>query len=274
MGDEGSSTPGGRRKRRDGVVWIVVSGLLLPASWLGWLLSAVAQSTGPMNERTTIAQKAVGDIWLVVMAAGIPFGLAVWLFVRGRIDHRTTWVGPVGCLVIAVLALGTTGVAAHSSVQRWHEDRTARAQPLTSLEVSRTPAQAAEELGTIGRSTVRALDADPAVGHVYERAEPCQLSNRHAGRYRVFQYVPPPPDDSGSPSARATPAEIGAAAVTERTRAAVGELAHQGLTPGEPDDRRIHLSGDGWLASADVTVDATVASVWIETTCLAPEAAR
>ncbi len=63
-------------RRRNGIWWIVASGLLLPAGWVMWLLVALAGYNGAGNSTHTLSNQTIGSIVVTVVCAGVP--LAGW----------------------------------------------------------------------------------------------------------------------------------------------------------------------------------------------------
>lgn len=258
----------------NGVGWIVVSGLLLPAGWFAWLMLALAGDFGPEEQRPGLAAQTGTSVVITLITAGIPAAVGVVLLIRRRTDRSITWVGPVACLVIAVLGLGTTGFATVSLGRQWHADSQQRAAPLTALETSRTPDQAARDLKTLGKRSVEALGGDFAAGDVGAWQDSCPLSNLQRGTTSHWHWGwSSVPDDVPQGKADEEASHLPEDQVVARTAAIRALLEDAGLTA-EPLDTGLILNSRGWLQQATVRVTSTEQGVGLDTVCLARNGAK
>lgn len=259
----------------NGVGWIVVSGLLLPAGWLAWLMLALAGDFGPEDQRPGLGAQTVTSVVITLVTAGVPAAVAVVLLLRRRTDRSVTWVGPVACLVIAVLGLGTTGFATVNVGRQWHADTQRRAAPLTALETSRTPDQAAQDLRALGERSVSALGGDLAAGDVDAWEDSCALSNLQRGTCRHWDWSwSSVPEDVPQGTADEEASHLPADEVVARTAGVRALLEDAGLHGEDPLDTGLTLRGDGWLQQGWVRLTSTDQVVGLESTCLASEGAQ
>lgn len=257
-------------KRHNGIGWIVASGLLLPAGWVSWLLVALAGYSGTGDSHRSLAAQTIGSAVATLVCAGVPIAGTVLLLRRRRRDRSVTLVGPVGCIVFAVVAAGTLGYPTARVAQSWAADEHRRAQPLTALETSRTQAQAEADLADVGERAVRALGEDVGAGKPHLSTRDCSLSNLQQGTEYWWDWsVTSVPADDPRSEAEQEADELPAAEV-ERRMAPVREVFRDaGLREADPYDWDLRTLGDGWLTEAYAAVTEVSADVSLETTCFA-----
>lgn len=257
-------------RRRNGIWWIVASGLLLPAGWIAWLLVALAGYSGAGNSTHSLAEQTMGSIVVTVVCAGVPLTGVVVLLVQRRRDRSVTLVGPVACAVFAVLAAGTLGYPTAGVARSWTADEERRAQPLTELETSRSQAEAERDLADVGERAVRALGEDLRTGEVGRSTRGCPLSNLEQGTQYTWHWsaTSVPEGDRRSDAERA--ADELPADELERRIAPVREVLRDvGLRDADAYGWDVREVGDGWLQEAYAGVTKVSGDVSIETTCLA-----
>jgi hypothetical protein len=257
-------------RRRNGIWWIVASGLLLPVGWIAWLLVALAGYNGAGNSTHSLAAQTIGDVIVTVVCAGVPLTGVVVMLVQRRRDRSFTLVGPVACAVFAVLAAGTLGYPTTGVAKSWAADAERRAQPLTELETSRTQSQAEQDLAGGGDRAVRALGEDVRSRDVVEVTLECPLSNLQQGTQYTWRWSVPS-DPKGEPQTDAMrEADQLPGDEVERRLAPVREVFRDaGLRDADPYGWDIRALGDDWLAEANASVTRTSGDVMLETTCLA-----
>jgi hypothetical protein len=257
-------------ERHDGIGWIVLSGLVLPVGWIVWLYLAFDAALRSEVTRPTLAAQTVGDGIITFICAGTPLAGAILLLLRRRRDRSVTMVGPVACIVFALLGFGTVGTATVVLAGEWANDVHRRAQPLTPLETRLTPAQAEQDLSAVGERAVRALGAEVSDGEANPYTRECVLSNLHRGTEYIWQWDDTPePDDEQGPDAGASARSLSAAEVDRRTAAAQDVLVDAGLGKANLDGDTVRLIGNGWLSESTISVSERSSLVTVETTCLA-----
>jgi hypothetical protein len=257
-------------KRRNGIWWIVVSGLLLPAGWIAWLLVALAGYSGAGNSTHSLAAQTTGSVVVTVVCAGVPLAGVVVLLVQRRRNRSVTLVGPVACAVFAVLAAGTLGYPTVGVAEASAADAERRAQPLTALETSRTQAEAEQELAAVGERAVRALGQDVRPGDVEQFTRGCPLSNLQRGtEYTWRWHVPSDPEDEPQTDAEREADRLPDDEVERRLTPVREVFRDAGLRDAEPYGWDIRALGDDWLAEANAGVTKESGDVMVETTCLA-----
>ncbi len=259
-------------RRRNGIWWIVASGLLLPAGWIAWLLVALAGYNGAGNSTHTLSNQTIGSIVVTVVCAGVPLTGLVLLLVQRRRDRSVTLVGPIGCAVFVVLAAVTLGYPTTRVAQSWAAEEEQRAQPPTATETSRTPAQAERDLAAVGERAVRAMGGDPETGDVVQFPRGCSLSNLERGTEYTWRWsFPADADADDEPQTEADrKADLLPQDQAEARLAPVREVfLDAGLRDADPLGWDIRAVGDDWLAEGNAGVTRTSGDVMIETTCLA-----
>ncbi|MCM3521508.1 hypothetical protein [Curtobacterium sp. P97] len=259
-------------RRRNGIWWIVASGLLLPAGWIAWLLVALAGYNGAGNSTHTLSGQTGGSIVVTVVCAGVPLTGLVLLLVQRRRDRSVTLVGPIGCAVFVVLAAVTLGYPTTRVAQSWAAEEEQRAQPPTATETSRTPAQAERDLAAVGERAVRAMGGDPETGDVVQFPRGCSLSNLERGTEYTWRWsFPADADADDEPQTEADrKADLLPQDQAEARLAPVREVfLDAGLRDADPLGWDIRAVGDDWLAEGNAGVTRTSGDVMIETTCLA-----
>ncbi|MGN7192521.1 hypothetical protein [Curtobacterium sp. MCBA15_004] len=259
-------------RRRNGIWWIVASGLLLPAGWIAWLLVALAGYSGAGNSTHSLSTQTTGSIVVTVVCAGVPLTGVVLLLVQRRRDPSVTLVGPVACAVFAVVAAVSLGYPTVEVAKHWTADAERRAQPLTALETSRTQAQAERDLAELGERAVRALGEDPGAGEVGLFSRGCPLSNLERGTEYTWRWSSPGEregeDEPGTEADRT--ADLLPQDEAERRLAAVREVFRgAGLRDVDPLGWDARAVGDDWLAEGNAGVTRTTGDVVIQTTCFA-----
>ncbi|PZE36473.1 hypothetical protein [Curtobacterium sp. MCPF17_031] len=257
-------------KRRNGIGWIVLSGLLLPAGWIAWLLVALAGYNGVDSSNRSLSAQTIGDVVVTVVCAGVPLTGVVVLLVQRRRDRSVTLVGPVACAVFAVLAAGTLGYPTTGVARSWAADAERRAQPLTELETSRTQTEAEQDLAGVGELAVRALGEDVRSQDVVQVTLECPLSNLQEGTQYMWRWsVPSDPEGEPQTDAERQADQLPADEVERRLAPVREVLREAGLRDADPSGWDIRALGDDWLAEANASVTRASGDVMVETTCLA-----
>lgn len=257
-------------RRRNGIWWIVASGLLLPAGWVMWLLVALAGYNGAGNSTHTLSNQTIGSIIVTVVCAGVPLAGLVLLLVQRRRNRSVTLVGPVACAVFVVLAAVSLGYPTIGIAQAWAEEEQQRAQPLTPLETSRTQAQAEQDLTAVGERAVRAMGADPGSGEIGQYTAACPLSNLDQGtQYRWRWSASSVPEDDPRSEAEREADELPAAELEQRIAPVREVFRDAGLRDADPLGWDVRGYGDGWLHEAYAGVTRVSGEVDLETSCLA-----
>ncbi len=257
-------------RRRNGIWWIVASGLLLPAGWVMWLLVALAGYNGAGNSTHTLSNQTIGSIIVTVVCAGVPLAGLVLLLVQRRRNRSVTLVGPVACAVFVVLAAVSLGYPTIGIAQAWAEEEQQRAQTLTPLETSRTQAQAEQDLTAVGERAVRAMGADPGSGEIGQYTAACPLSNLDQGtQYRWRWSASSVPEDDPRSEAEREADELPAAELEQRIAPVRAVFRDAGLRDADPLGWDVRGYGDGWLHEAYAGVTRVSGEVDLETTCLA-----
>lgn len=257
-------------RRRNGIWWIVASGLLLPAGWVMWLLVALAGYNGAGNSTHTLSNQTIGSIIVTVVCAGVPLAGVVVLLVQRRRNRSVTLVGPVACAVFVVLAAVSLGYPTIGIAQAWAEEEQRRAQPLTAIETSRTQAQAEQDLTAVGERAVRAMGADPGSGEIGQYTAACPLSNLDQGtQYRWRWSASSVPEDDPRSEAEREADELPAAELEQRIAPVRAVFRDAGLRDADPLGWDVRGYGDGWLHEAYAGVTRVSGEVDLETTCLA-----
>ncbi|WIB27538.1 hypothetical protein [Curtobacterium sp. MCSS17_015] len=257
-------------RRRNGIWWIVASGLLLPAGWIAWLLVALAGYNGAGNSTHSLATQTTRSIVVTAVCAGVPLTGVVVLLVQRRRDRSVTLVGPVACTVFAVLAAGSLGYPTVGVAETLAADADRRAQPLTELETSRTQTEAEHDLAGVGERAVRALSEDLRAGEVGRYTRQCPLSNLQQGTEYTWEWSASSVPDGDPRSDAERKADELPAAEVERRIAPVREVFRDaGLREVDPYGWDVRAIGDDWLREAYAGVTEVSGDVSIETTCLA-----
>ncbi|QCR43105.1 hypothetical protein C1N91_05650 [Curtobacterium sp. SGAir0471] len=259
-------------RRRNGIWWIVASGLLLPAGWVAWLLVALAGYNGAGMSTHSLAGQTIGSAVVTVVCVGVPLAGLVLLLVQRRRDRAVTLVGPVGCAVFVVLAAVSLGYPTVRIGQAWAEEEEQRAQPLTPRETSRTQAEAEQDLADVGERAVRAMGGDPESGDVVQFPRGCPLSNLEQGTEYTWRWsFPADADAADEPQTEAErKADLLPQDQAEGRLAPVREVfLDAGLRDADPLGWDIRVVGDDWLAEGNAGVTRTSGDVMVETTCLA-----
>lgn len=261
-----------RERPRVGVWWIVLSAVLLPAGWLGWISILLAASFGPEEERPSPGDQLAWSVTLTVLTAGIPLAIAVTYLVWRSRGRAVSWATPVACLVFAAAALLTTGFGTTVYIGQYRDDVERRAQPLTSVETSHSPNEVDRDIQRLGEDALTAVGADVTeYGQDLER-EPCRLSNTEWGTKTTWSW-PSSEDTYYDDPVDADTDRVDPAEAASRTEDAAALLEDEGLTIETTADG-VDASGDGWISEASVSLTKTTTSVWVETTCLAGEDSR
>jgi hypothetical protein len=257
-------------RRRNGIWWIVLSGLLLPAGWIGWLLVALAGYNGVDSSDRSLSAQTIGDVLVMVVCAGVPLTGVVVLLVQRRRDRTVTLVGPVACAVFAVLAAGTLGYPTVGVAKSWAEDAERRAQPLTELETSRTQSEAEQDLAGVGERAVRALGEDVRSRDVVQVTLECPLPNLQQGTQYMWRWsVPSDPEGEPQTDAERKADQLPGDEVERRLAPVRQVFRDAGLRDADQYGWDIRALGDDWLAEANAGVTKTSGDVMLETTCLA-----
>lgn len=257
-------------RRRNGIWWIVASGLLLPAGWVMWLLVALAGYNGAGNSTHTLANQTIGSIVVTVVCAGVPLAGVVVLLVQRRRNRSVTLVGPIACSVFAVLAAVSLGYPTVGIARSWAAEEEQRAQPPTAIETSRTQAQAEQDLTAVGERAVRAMGADFGSGEVGQYTAACPLSNLDQGtQYRWRWSASSVPEDDPRSEAEREADELPAAELEQRIAPVRDVFRDAGLRDADPLGWDVRGYGDGWLHEAYAGVTEVSGEVDLETTCLA-----
>ncbi|PZE80241.1 hypothetical protein [Curtobacterium sp. MCBD17_032] len=257
-------------RRRNGIRWIVASGVLLPAGWIAWLLVALDGYSGAGNSTHSLAAQTTGSIFVTVVCAGVPLTGVVVLLVQRRRNRSVTLVGPVACAVFAVLAAGTLGYPTVGVAETSAADAERRAQPLTALETSRTQAEAEQDLAAVGERAVRALGEDVRPGDVEQFTRGCPLSNLQRGTEYTWRWqVPSDPEDEQQTDAEREADQLPDDEVDRRLAPVRQVFRDAGLRDTDPHGWHIRALGDDWLAEANASVTKESGDVMVETTCLA-----
>lgn len=145
-------------KRDDGIPWIVGSALGLFIGWV-FALGAVVNSTlGVSDDRLSNGEVLAWFTAATVLAVGPPAVGCVVLLRRRRRSGGVTWTGFVACTILfsfgSVTLLWPTIDQARSAISTAVQ----RAQPPTSLERSRTFAEAKAEVAEMGREAFASMD--------------------------------------------------------------------------------------------------------------------
>ena len=252
-------------QRRNGTGWIVLSGLLLPAGWIAWGLMLFSEQTGVTADQPTLPAQIVARTVTAVVCAGVPLVGAVRLLVARRGDSSVTLVGPVACVVFALIAVGTIGTSAVGRAVELSDVAHRRAQPPTARETSRTQEQAQADLTALGERTVTALGESTADGEVETLSQECGLSNLTRGTEYSWVWTR---GTVGSTLAGIDPQPLPAQALGARLAAAQSVLEQAGLRAADTSDGSIVSSGAGWAEHGSVQADPDSRSVSITTTCL------
>ncbi len=257
-------------RRRNGIWWIVASGLLLPAGWVMWLLVALAGYNGAGNSTHTLSNQTIGSIVVTVVCAGVPLAGVVVLLVQRRRNRLVTLVGPIACAVFAVLAAVSLGYPTVGIAQSWAAEEKQRAQPPTAIETSRTQAQAEQDLTAVGERAVRAMGADFGTGEVGQYTAACALSNLDQGtQYRWRWSASSVPEDDPRSEAEREADELPAAELEQRIAPVRDVFRDAGLRDADPLGWDVRGYGDGWLHEAYAGVTRVSGEVDLETSCLA-----
>ncbi|WP_153001747.1 hypothetical protein [Curtobacterium oceanosedimentum] len=257
-------------RRRNGIWWIVASGLLLPAGWVAWLLVALAGYNGAGMSTHSLAGQTIGSAVVTVVCVGVPLAGMVLLLVQRRRDRAVTLVGPVGCAVFVVLAAVSLGYPTVRVAQAWAEEEEQRAQPPTALETSRTEAQAEQDLADVGQRAVTALGAELGSGEVGRYTRACSLSNLAQGtRYTWEWSASSVPEGEPRSDAERAADELPAAELEQRIAPVREVFRDAGLRDADPLGWNVRGYGDGWLHEAFAGVTKVSGDVSLETTCLA-----
>ncbi len=257
-------------RRRNGIWWIVASGLLLPAGWVMWLLVALAGYNGAGNSTHTLSNQTIGSIVVTVVCAGVPLAGVVVLLVQRRRNRSVTLVGPIACAVFAVLAAVSLGYPTVGIARSWAAEDERRAQPPTAIETSRTQAQAEQDLTAVGERAVRAMGADFGSGEVGQYTAACALSNLDQGtQYRWRWSATSVPEDDPRSEAEREADELPAAELEQRIAPVRDVFRDAGLRDADPLGWDVRGYGDGWLHEAYAGVTEVSGEVDLETTCLA-----
>jgi hypothetical protein len=255
-------------RRRNGIWWIVASGLLLPAGWIAWLLVALAGYSGAGNSTHSLAAQTAGSIVVTAVCAGFPLIGVTVLLVQRRRDRSVTLVGPVACTVFAVLAAGTLGYPTVGVAESWAADADRRAQPLTELETSRTQAEVEHDLAAVGERAVRALGEDLRAGEVERYTRQCPLSNLQQGTEYTWRWsASSVPEGDPRSEAERKADELPAAEIERRIAPVRDVFRDAGLRDVDPYGWDVRAIGDGWLHEAYAGVTRVSGDVSVETTC-------
>lgn len=257
-------------RRRNGIWWIVASGLLLPAGWVMWLLVALAGYNGAGNSTHTLSNQTIGSVVVTVVCAGVPLTGVVLLLVQRRRNRSVTLVGPVACAVFAVLAAVSLGYPTVRIAQAWAAEEEQRAQPLTPLETSRTEAQAEQDLTDVGERAVTALGADLGSGVVGRYTRSCPLSNLGQGTQYTWEWsASSVPEGEPRSDAERAADELPVAELEQRIAPVREVFRDAGLRDADPLGWVVRGYGDGWLQEASAGLTKVSGDVTLETTCLA-----
>lgn len=260
-------------RRRNGIWWIVASGLLLPVGWIALLFLALAGYNGAGYSSHSLTAQLTGSIVVMVVCAGIPLAGVVLLLVQRRRDRSVTLVGPVGCAVFVIVAAVSLGYPTVEVAKRWAADAERRAQPPTAIETSRSQAEAEQDLADVGERAVRAMDADLGDGDVEQFSAECSLSNLERGTKYTWGWSMSAHGDDDEPQTEADArADRLPQDEAERRMAPVQEVfLDAGLSDAEPLgwDIRVLWDGSGWLSEGNAGASRTTGYVMIETICLA-----
>ncbi|PZF56534.1 hypothetical protein DEJ23_10225 [Curtobacterium sp. MCSS17_008] len=257
-------------RRRNGIWWIVASGLLLPAGWIAWLLVALAGYNGVDDSDQSLAAQTTGSLVVTLVCAGVPLAGVILLLGQRRRDRSVTLVGPVACAVFVVLAVGTLGYPTARVAQSWAADEHQRAQPPTALETSRTQVQVEQDLAEVGQRAVRALGEDVPAGEVLRYTRECPLSNLQRGtRYTWEWSVTSVPEGEPRSEDEREADELPADEVERRVAPVREVFRDAGLRDADPYGWDVRGLGDGWLAEAYAGVTKVSGDVSLETRCFA-----
>ncbi len=263
------------QRGRGGVGWVVTSAVVLVAGTFAWVVLSVVGDFGPGQTRPSLGARALGSVVIAVVTIGFPTAVGVVHLTQRRRGAAIRLGAPIACLVIAVLGIWTVGFASTGVVVDWASDHHRRAQPLSAVETSRTQAQAARDLDTIGAAAVGALGADLADEQVLRSSSACPLSNEEWGAQQTWEWrTSTIPEGVARTDEELDASLLGRQEVARRTAAARAVLEDAGLTQESVADRSATFTGKRWLDSGYLEVTTTDTDVTLQTRCLAGQARR